>query len=81
MACADQTAAEIDRMVVTLVRRQYDKAKQLLSENMGKLHALSKHLYDHETITGDEFMKLLEQPELQLKAPDTDDPSSQPEQA
>ena len=81
MACADQTAAEIDRMVVTLVRRQYDKAKQLLSENMDKLHALSKHLYDHETITGDEFMKLLEQPELQLKAPDTDDPSSQPEQA
>ena len=44
MACADQTAAEIDRMVVTLVRRQYDKAKQLLSENMDKLHALSKHL-------------------------------------
>ena len=62
MACADQTAAEIDRMVVDLVRRQYDKAKALLSENMDKLHALSKYLYDHETITGDEFMKLLEQP-------------------
>nr|WP_300129480.1 ATP-dependent zinc metalloprotease FtsH [uncultured Butyricicoccus sp.] len=81
MACADQTAAEIDRMVVTLVRRQYDKAKQLLSENMGKLHALSKHLYDHETITGDEFMKLLEQPKLELSTTDADDPSSQPEQA
>ena len=81
MACADQTAAEIDRMVVTLVRRQYDKAKQLLSENMGKLHALSKHLYDHETITGDEFMKLLEQPKLELSTTEADDPSSQPEQA
>ena len=66
MACADQTAAEIDRMVVDLVRRQYDKAKALLSENMDKLHALSKYLYDHETITGDEFMKLLEQPKLDM---------------
>ena len=64
MACADQTAAEIDRMVVALVQQQYDKAKQLISENMDKLHALSKYLYDHETITGDEFMKLLEQPKL-----------------
>lgn len=61
MACADQTAAEIDRMVVTLVRKQYDKAKQLLSANMDKLHALSQHLYEHETITGEQFMKLLEQ--------------------
>lgn len=65
MACADKTAAEIDQMVVTLVRKQYDKAKQLLSENMDKLHALSKYLYDHETITGDEFMKLLEEPKLE----------------
>ena len=56
MACADQTAAEIDRMVVELVRRQYEKARQLLSDNMDKLHALSKYLYDHETITGEEFM-------------------------
>ena len=66
MACADQTAAEIDRMVVALVRKQYDKAKQLISENMEKLHALSKYLYDHETITGDEFMKLMEQPKLEM---------------
>ena len=66
MACADQTAAEIDRMVVELVRRQYEKARQLLSDNMDKLHALSKYLYDHETITGEEFMKLMEQPKLEI---------------
>lgn len=66
MACADQTAAEIDRMVVELVRRQYEKARQLLSDNMDKLHALSKYLYDHETITGEEFMKLMEQPKLEM---------------
>ena len=66
MACADQTAAEIDRMVVELVRRQYEKARQLLSDNMDKLHALSKYLYDHATITGEEFMKLMEQPKLEM---------------
>ena len=66
MACADQTAAEIDRMVVELVRRQYEKARQLLSDNMDKLHALSKYLYDHETITGEEFMTLMEQPKLEM---------------
>lgn len=65
MACADHTASEIDRMVVAMVRKQYEKAKQLLRDNMDKLHALSKHLYDYETITGDEFMKLLEDPKLE----------------
>lgn len=75
IACADQTAAEIDRMVVALVRKQYERARQLLSENMDKLHALSKYLYDHETITGEAFMKLLEAPKLSLNEEKTLEPA------
>ena len=64
LACASDTAAKIDDMVVALVKREYEKAEQLLSDNMTKLHELAKYLYEKETITGDEFMKILsEKPE------------------
>ena len=64
LACAGDTAAKIDDMVVALVKREYGKAEQLLSGNMPKLHELAKYLYEKETITGDEFMKILnEKPE------------------
>lgn len=60
LTCATETQAEIDRLVVELIKRQYDKAKQILIENRAKLDELSKHLYMNETITGDEFMAILE---------------------
>ena len=46
-------------MVVEIVSAQYDKAKKLITDNIGKLHEIAKYLYEHETITGDEFMKIL----------------------
>ena len=59
LACSESTAAQIDEKVVTAVRKQYDKAEQLLKDNMPKLHELAKYLYEKETITGDEFMEIL----------------------
>ena len=59
LACSESTAAQIDEKVVAAVRRQYQKAEQLLKDNMPKLHELAKYLYEKETITGDEFMEIL----------------------
>ena len=49
-------------MVVELVKSEHQKALQILQDNIGKLHELAKFLYEHETITGEEFMKILEAP-------------------
>ena len=59
LACSESTAAQIDEKVVAAVRKQYDKAEQLLKDNMPKLHELAKYLYEKEKITGDEFMEIL----------------------
>ena len=59
LVCSESTAAQIDEKVVAAVRKQYDKAEQLLKDNMPKLHELAKYLYEKETITGDEFMEIL----------------------
>ena len=59
LACSESTAAQIDEKVVAAVRKQYDKAEQLLKDNMPKLHELAKYLDEKETITGDEFMEIL----------------------
>ena len=59
LACSESTAAQIDEKVVAAVRKQYDKAEQLLKDNMPKLHELAKDRYEKETITGDEFMEIL----------------------
>lgn len=59
LSCSPDTAAEIDDMVVDTVKKSYDKAMQLLKENIGKLHELAKYLYEKETITGEEFMSIL----------------------
>ena len=59
LACSAQTQAQIDKKVVELVRLQHEKAKRILSENKDKLDELAAYLYDKETITGDEFMKIL----------------------
>ena len=44
-----------------LVRREHEKATKILTDNIGKLHEIAKYLYEHETITGEEFMKILEE--------------------
>ena len=59
LACSEKTAAKIDEQVIALVKRQYVKAEKLLSENLPKLHELAKYLYEKETITGEEFMDIL----------------------
>ena len=60
LACSAETAAKIDQQVVELVKAQHAKAKQILTENSAKLHELAKYLYEKETITGQEFMEILE---------------------
>lgn len=60
LACAPDTQKEIDRKVVDLVKKQHEKAKKILEENRSKLDELAKYLYEKETITGEEFMKILE---------------------
>ena len=63
LACSDQTAADIDAKVVELIRSQHDKAKKLLTEHRADLDRIAAYLYEKETITGEEFMKLLEEKE------------------
>ena len=63
MACSDDTAALIDAKVVELVKQQHEKAKQLLIEHRADLDRIAKYLYEKETITGEEFMKILNEKE------------------
>ena len=59
LTCSFETQTLLDKKVVELVRREHDKAKKILTDNIGKLHEIAKYLYEHETITGEEFMKIL----------------------
>ena len=59
LACSAETAAEIDKQVVAIVKKQHDKAKKILTDDRKKLDQLAAYLYQHETITGDEFMRIL----------------------
>ena len=59
LACSADTQREIDREVVELVKKQHEKAKKILSDNREKLDELAKYLYEKETITGEEFMNIL----------------------
>ena len=59
LTCSFETQTRIDKMVVELVQKQHDKAVKILEENMPKLHELAKYLYEKETITGEEFMRIL----------------------
>ncbi len=62
LACSAETAALIDRKVVEVVKTEHDKARKLISENIRKLHEIAKFLYEKETITGEEFMEVLDRP-------------------
>lgn len=59
LACSETTAADIDRQVVQIVRTQHQKALQILRENRGKLDEIAQYLYEKETISGEEFMRIL----------------------
>ena len=64
LTCSFETQTLLDKKVVELVRREHEKATKILTDNIGKLHEIAKYLYEHETITGEEFMKILnEKPE------------------
>ena len=71
LACSAATQNQIDKQVVELVKKQHDKARKMLEENREKLDKLAAHLYESETITGDEFMKILK-PETAAALADTD---------
>ncbi len=60
LSCSAETQAKIDEKVVELVRKQHEKARKILMDNRGKLDELAEHLYEKETITGEEFMSILE---------------------
>ena len=60
LSCSAETQAKIDEKVVELVRKQHEKASKILMDNRGKLDELAEHLYEKETITGEEFMSILE---------------------
>ncbi|MDO4862270.1 MAG: ATP-dependent zinc metalloprotease FtsH [Eubacteriales bacterium] len=59
LACSAETQSKIDAQVVELVRKQHEKALAILKDNRGKLDELASYLYEHETITGEEFMQIL----------------------
>ena len=59
LACSVETQAQIDQLVVDLVKKQHQKAYALLSEHRQKLDEIAQYLYEKETITGEEFMELL----------------------
>ena len=62
LSCSFETQTLLDKKVVELVRRQHEKAYKILQDNIDKLHELAKFLFEHETITGEEFMKILNTP-------------------
>lgn len=59
LACSAQTQTQVDQQVVATVKKQHEKAMQILLENRGKLDELAQFLYERETITGEEFMDIL----------------------
>ena len=59
LACSDQTATHVDEEVVRLIQQDYEEARRILEENKEKLHELAKFLYERETITGEQFMEIV----------------------
>ena len=62
LSCSAETAAKVDQEVITLIKKAYEEAYRILEEHKSKLHELAKFLYEKETITGEEFMEILNQP-------------------
>ena len=64
LSCSPETQTKIDEMTVALVKREHDKAYRLLKDNVNKLHEITKYLYEKETISGEEFMAILNKKEI-----------------
>lgn len=64
LSCSMETQTKIDKKVADMIHEQYNRAMELLKGNINKLHEIAKYLYEHETITGDEFMQILNRPQL-----------------
>lgn len=62
LACSNETATKIDEATISLIKKAHDEAYQILEDNKMKLHELAKFLYERETITGEEFMYILNKP-------------------
>jgi cell division protease FtsH len=73
LACSAETQALIDRKVVELVRGQHQKALRILQENKQKMDELAEHLYFRETITGEEFMAILNRKPVPKEIPMSED--------
>ena len=69
LTCSFETQTLLDKKVVDVVRKQHEKATKILTDNIGKLHEIAKYLYEHETITGEEFMKILEEKPVEIATP------------
>lgn len=69
LTCSPETQTKIDSKVVEIVREAHTKALQILKENETKLHELAKYLYENETITGEEFMQILQRQDIDSKEP------------
>ena len=69
LTCSFETQTLLDKKVVDVVRKQHEKATKILTDNIGKLHEIAKYLYEHETITGEEFMKILEDKPMEIETP------------
>ena len=67
LTCSFETQTLLDKKVVELVRREHEKATKILTDNIGKLHEIAKYLYEHETITGEEFMKILNEAPVEIE--------------
>ena len=67
LTCSFETQTLLDKKVVELVRREHEKATKILTDNIGKLHEIAKYLYGHETITGEEFMKILNEAPVEIE--------------
>ena len=67
LTCSFETQTLLDKKVVELVRREHEKATKILTDNVGKLHEIAKYLYEHETITGEEFMKILNEAPVEIE--------------
>lgn len=66
LMCSPDTQRQIDQTAVKIIQEQYERAKAMLQQHIPKLHEIAKFLYDHETITGEEFMNILTQPTVEL---------------
>ena len=64
LSCSMETQTRIDQKISEIIQEQYNRATALLQANTPKLHEIAKYLYEHETITGEEFMQILNRPQI-----------------